>query len=41
MQFYVWIGDLPCHPNFKTEFDQGHGFSHPTTKGMSEFILGF
>lgn len=43
--FGIWIGDLPCHPNFKTEFDQGLGFLHPTTKGMSdttEFkFLGF
>ena len=43
--FGIWISDLPCHPNFKTEFDQGLGFFHPTTKGMSDTtkfeFLGF
>ncbi len=38
MQFFgIWISDLPCHPNFKTEFDQDLGFFHPTTKGISRY----
>ena len=46
MQFFgIWIGDLSCYPYFKTEFDQGLGFFHPTTKGMSDTtkfeFLGF